>query len=250
MPRLVKNAFSRSSRGTTCEVGPPCTQTMYGGSSPSGARTAGLARRVDQRVHLRAGRAGQPVGPRHRQVGGVGQLVGAAGAARGPRRVRGSRRPRRDVHADHGHRHRRAARDRGDALAGRRQPGREHPVRQVEVGQLTGVRVEHSQPGGPGAVGDGEAAVAEHRVRARAQLPQRGGELLRRAGTAPWPSRPGRPGTGSTSPTGPRSRTGCWSSRHAGASTDSAGPPMTTCCVPSPPTAATRSSVPSHGISG
>ena len=43
MPRLVKKAFSRSSRGMTCAVGPPCTQTMYGGRSLSGPRTAGLA---------------------------------------------------------------------------------------------------------------------------------------------------------------------------------------------------------------
>src|SRR4029077_10081123 len=56
--------------------------------------------------------------------------------------------------------------------------GDEYLVGQVEVGQVAAVRVEHAQPGLAGAVGDGQAAVAEHRVRAQAKLPQRAGELL------------------------------------------------------------------------
>src|SRR5215207_5731102 len=41
MPRLVKYAFSRSSTAGECVVGPPCTKTTYGGSSPAGATASG-----------------------------------------------------------------------------------------------------------------------------------------------------------------------------------------------------------------
>src|SRR5262249_56016378 len=43
MPRLVKYAFSRSSRRSAWDAGPPCAQTTYGGSSPSGGTAPGLA---------------------------------------------------------------------------------------------------------------------------------------------------------------------------------------------------------------
>ena len=43
MPRLVKYAFSRSSLQSDCDAGPPCAQTTYGGSSPSGTVASGLA---------------------------------------------------------------------------------------------------------------------------------------------------------------------------------------------------------------
>src|SRR5690349_23709731 len=42
MPRLVKYAMSVSSFGSARPVGPPCTCTTYGGSSPSGAVKSGL----------------------------------------------------------------------------------------------------------------------------------------------------------------------------------------------------------------
>ena len=42
MPRLVKYAFSMSSSATAHEVGPPCTHTTYGGSSPGGAVASGF----------------------------------------------------------------------------------------------------------------------------------------------------------------------------------------------------------------
>ncbi len=154
----------------------------------------GVGRRVDQRVHDRAGRPGQAGCPGHREVGGVWQRVRAAvelAGRRGPQVTADSG----NVHADHGHRHRRAAGDGGDRLAGRGQPGAEDAVRHVEVGELARSRVEHAQPGLFRAVRDGDAAVAEHRVRAHAQLPQRGGELLLSRAQRPGDGRPGlRPG--------------------------------------------------------
>ena len=150
---------------------------MYGGRSPSGPRDRGVGRRVDQRVHDRAGRPGQPGRPRGRQVGGIRQRVRAAVQLAGRRGAQILVRSG-NVDADHGHRHRRAAGDGGHGLAGRGQPVDEHAVGQVEVGEPARFRVEHAQPGFPGAVRDDDAAVAEHRVRAHAQLPQRAGELL------------------------------------------------------------------------
>ena len=96
----------------------------------------GVGRRVDEGVHDRARRAGQLGRPRYRQVGGIGQRAGAAAQLaghRGPvdRRVaRGG-----NVHADHGGRHRRPARDGDDGLAGRRQAEDVHPVGKVQVVQ-------------------------------------------------------------------------------------------------------------------
>ena len=41
MPRLVKNAVFAEGAGPTCDVGPPCTITTYGGRSSAGATTSG-----------------------------------------------------------------------------------------------------------------------------------------------------------------------------------------------------------------
>ena len=145
-----------------------------------------VGRRVDDRVHDRTRRPGQPGRPRHRQVSRIRQRAGAAAQLADPRVPapcasggdetlipRGG-----DLDADHDRRHGRPARDGGDGLARRRHAGDEYLVGQVQVGQAAAVRVEHAQPGLAGAVDDGQAAVAEHRVRAQAKLPQRAGELL------------------------------------------------------------------------
>ena len=50
MPRLVKYAILPDAAPPTCVVGPPCTNTTYGGSSPSGAVDVGVGRRVVERV--------------------------------------------------------------------------------------------------------------------------------------------------------------------------------------------------------
>ena len=138
-----------------------------------GTPDRGVGRRVDDRVHDRTRRPGQPGRPRRRQVGGIRQRVGA------PAQLADLRVPSRggDLDADDGGRHGGPARDGGDGLARRGHPG-EHLVRQVQVGQAAAVRVEHGQPGLAGAVDDGETSVAQHRVGPHAQLPQRAGELL------------------------------------------------------------------------
>ena len=144
-----------------------------------GTPDRGVGRRVDDRVHDRTRRTGQPGRPRHRQVGRIRQRAGAA-AQLADLRVppAGSGPPAENLHVDHGRRHGPSARDGGDGLAGRGHARDEYLVGQVQVGQAAAVRVEHAQPGLAGAVGHGEAAVAEHRVRAQPQLPQRAGELL------------------------------------------------------------------------
>ena len=58
----------RSSRGTTCEVGPPCTHTMYGGRSPSGPRDRGVGL-AGRRSRARP----NPTGPVSRAARGTGR---------------------------------------------------------------------------------------------------------------------------------------------------------------------------------
>ena len=137
----------------------------------------GVGRRVDQRVHHRARGPGQPGLARYRQIRGIRSRVHAAGQFARLHRLR-ILAWRGNVHGDHGHRHRRAARDRDDPAPDGGKTAAEHAVRQVEVGELAGFRIEHAQPGLAGAVDHRDAAIGQQRVRPGAQLPHRSRELL------------------------------------------------------------------------
>ena len=170
MPRLVKYAFSRSSRPTTWEVGPPWAQTMYGGSSPSGATASGCVGGYTSACTLR------PYWPSSRTWFGTGRYAGVGSLLGLPAQHLGL--PGGRVDPDHRQRDLRAAGHRDDRVPVRGHARHELLERQVEVGELAGLRVEQPQPHAALAVQDGEPPVAEHRVRPPAQLPQRLGELL------------------------------------------------------------------------
>ena len=196
-------------RRSSARSGPPCTQTTYGGSSPAGAVTSGLAGRVHQGVHRAPERPLQLACARHRQVRRVGDVTElpaqhrrlAGGGVDARRPTAGSlARPRRPR-----------------STSRRRTARREVGVRHVQVGQLGCLRVEHARAAGRPA----RAAPRAGRRRAPRTAARRAARAARRTpprpGRAPAAARrSARPGRGSTSRASRRPRTGWSSSRQAG----------------------------------
>ena len=164
-----------------------------------------VRRRVHQRVHVAPVVALQPDLARHRQVPGLGNLLGLPAQHLG---LPGGR-----VDPHHGQRGLRAAGHRHDRVAVRGHAPRELLERQVEVGRSP------PSPGraAPAACRPGRAGPRAGRHPASRTAGHPAATTARRTpprpGTAPGPARrPGRPGTGSTSRASPRPRTG-WSRR-------------------------------------
>ena len=231
--------------GPAAEVGPPCTTTSSGGRSPSGPVDLRVGRRVDQRVRLADAGAARPrSGTSRARAGrtrpGPARGRGPAGAPRAARRRRRPAAP--------------PARDAGPpATQTTASPGRRQRAER-------GVRARRARARSPSGVQDGEpvgavAAVGEHHPAVGAA----GRTGSARTPTAGRRCRCRRRATSSTSPCGRRrysDQTSVRSPSHhsvrsapqIGWTTDSPGPPASTCSVPS--AARTTSWAASHGMSG
>ena len=149
--------------------GPAVHPDHVGGQLAGGRRHV----RVGGRVHQGMDRA--PELPFQHRLPGRRQVAGVSGArllAEHLHRAGGG------IDPDDGQGRRRPARDAQDGHPVRRQAGGEDRVPDVEVGQLPGFRVEQPQPHLAPAVQHREPAVAQDRVRALTELPERARELL------------------------------------------------------------------------
>ena len=167
MPRLVKTCTWRSSAVVTCAVGPPCTSTTSGGSSPSGPVYSGFVGRVIEAVGREAVGACERDGLRKGQVALV-QLQ----LARAPQYPPVARLDV-DLHDRRQFARRRRREDELAAVAADRRR-RVARVRQVERGQLSRLGIEQLQAvhgcaredaGDPAVVEEGVAREIENPLR-------------------------------------------------------------------------------------
>ena len=247
MPRLVKYAFSRSSRS-----GPPATpgrrapRPRTAEAPPRGTVASGLAGGYTQAC------TSWPNFPSNSSLRALGRYPDAGRRARPANRAsspsRWSCRPGSPTAAWLG----------PPATSTTDMPSADSPGAKIRYGMSRSVsspvpRVEHAQPQPAAAVQHREPAVGQHRVRALPELPQRARRTPPRPGRPPQRARrPGSAGRGSTSPASRRSGTGSCRRARPGPERTHPMPPLTSPPLPGTPssTGATRSSVPSHGIRG
>src|SRR5215469_14955694 len=250
MPREAKYAFSRSRTGSTLAVGPPCTNTTYGGSSPSGAATAG-----DVGGYTSACTTGAPGAADRATCRGTGRYAGST--------VIASRRS-----TSNSERTRPSVRTTPNGVAG-------------PPAVATTVVPEAVSPEKPNARSAPSSSPASASFpEAGSRYPSRIAPIPCSTASVPSPSttngrapschagpansssrgHSGRgvaPATAGTAyrfhqPEASEATYRVWSSAQAGASTDSVGPPITSVdsATVVPVTGPTRSSVPSHGMRG